>query len=214
MAQVGEMRPEVIVIGAGGHAKVCIELLRSMGEEVAFCVGGSDSPDHCLGVPVLKGDENLTLLRLEGYSRLFAAIGSNGLRDRLSAAAIEQGYQLVNAISPRAMISPTAKLGTGVAVMAGAVINAESVIGDLAIINTGATIDHDCLIGKAAHIAPQCALAGNVTVGQHSFLGVGCKVVPEIEIGENVIIGAGGVVIANIESGTKAVGVPTKVVSK
>ena len=207
------MRSDVIVIGAGGHAKVCIELLHAMGEKVAYCVGGADSPDQCLGVPVLKGDENLAHLRTEGYSRLFAAIGSNGLRDRLSTAAIEQGYQLINAISPHAIISPTAKLGAGVAVMAGVVINAEVVIEDLAIINTGATIDHDCRIGKAVHIAPQCALAGNVVVGKHSFLGVGCKVIPGIEIGEKVTVGAGGVVISHIVSGAKAVGVPAKIIS-
>lgn len=208
------MKSEVIVIGAGGHAKVCIELLRAMGEKVAFCVGASDSPERCLDVPVLKGDENLARLRSKGYYRLFVAIGSNGLRDRLSAAATELGYQLVNAISLHAVISPTAKLGAGVAVMAGVVINAEAVIEDLAIINTGATIDHDCRIGKAVHIAPQCALAGKVTVGNYTLLGVGCKVIGGIEIGEGVTVGAGGVVISGIASGATAVGVPVRIISR
>ena len=208
------MMPEIVVIGAGGHAKVCIELLRAMGESVAYCVGETDSPEQCLGVPVLKGDENLARLRKEGYSRSFVAIGSNGLRDRLGTTAIGQGYQLVNAISPNAIISPTAKLGVGVAVMAGVVINAEAVIEDLAIINTGATIDHDCWIGKAVHIAPQCALAGNVTVGDYSFLGVGCKVIPKIEIGKSAIVGAGGVVTSDIEHGAKVFGVPAKAINK
>lgn len=214
MEQIDGMRSEVIVIGAGGHAKVCIESLRASGEKVAFCVGASDSPEWCVGVPVLKGDENLAHLRSKGYSRVFAAIGSNGLRDHLSALAIELGYHLINAINPWAVISPSATLGVGIAVMAGAVINAEAVIGDLAIINTGATVDHDCRIGKAVHIGPQCALAGTVTVGSHSFLGIGCKVVGGIEIGEKVTIGAGGVVLSGIESGATAVGVPARVVSK
>jgi UDP-perosamine 4-acetyltransferase len=205
------MRSEVIVIGAGGHAKVCIELLHAMGEKIAFCVGGgSDSPNACLGVPVLKGDGNLAHLRAQGYSRSFVAIGSNNLRERLGTTAIELGYQLVNAVSPHAVVSPSAKLGVGVAVMAGAVINAEAVIGDFSIINTGATVDHDCRIGKAVHIAPQCALAGNVMVGDYSFLGVGTKVIPEIQVGERAIVGAGAVVISRVKSGSKAVGVPAK----
>jgi UDP-perosamine 4-acetyltransferase len=207
------MKSEIIVVGAGGHAKVCIELLRAMGETVVYCVGAADSPDNCLGVPILRGDENLSLLRAEGYCKVFVAIGSNRLRERLGAFCIEQGYQLVNAISPHAIISPSATLGRGVAVMAGAIINTESVIEDLAIINTGATVDHDCRIGQAAHIAPQCALAGNVTLGAKSFLGIGCKVIPGIRIGERVTVGAGAVVISHVESDAIAVGVPARVLN-
>lgn len=206
------MSSAIIMIGAGGHAKVCIELFQAMGEEVAYCVGGENSPTACIDVPVLSGDANLIRLREAGYSRLFVAIGSNRHRERLATFAMEQGYQLVNAISPQAIISPTAKFGSGIAVMAGAVINAETTIADLAIINTGATVDHDCRIGKAVHIAPQCGLAGNVTVGNLSFLGIGCKVIPDIEIGEQVTIGAGGIVISPVESGATAIGVPARVV--
>jgi UDP-perosamine 4-acetyltransferase len=204
----------IVVVGAGGHAKVCIELLQAMGESVAYCVGGTDSPDRCVGVPVLKGDAHLENLRKSGYSRLFIAIGSNAVRMRLSAVAAEEGYHLVNAISPRAVVSPTARLGVGIAVMAGAIINAESEIDDLAIINTGATVDHDCRIGKAAHIAPQTALAGNVTVGSLSFLGVGSKVIPGIEIGRQVTVGAGGVVISNIQDGATVVGIPARSITQ
>jgi UDP-perosamine 4-acetyltransferase len=208
------MKPGIIVIGAGGHAKVCIELLRAMGETVAYCVAGTDSSDRCLDVAVLKGDDSLGRLHAEGYSKIFVAIGSNALRDRLSTVAIAQGYDMVNAISPHAVISPSAQLGSGVAVMAGVVINAEAVVEDLAIVNTGATVDHDCRIGRAAHIAPQCALAGKVTVGHHSFLGVGCKVLPDIRIGEGVTAGAGSIVTSDIAAGLKVAGVPARILNK
>ncbi|KTC84731.1 MULTISPECIES: acetyltransferase [Legionella] len=208
------MKKGIIIIGAGGHAKVCIELLRSMGEEVSFCIGNDGSADLCLDIPVLQGDNHLNILHEEGYSRIFIAIGSNYLRERLATMAMNEGYILVNAISPQAIISPSARLGSGVAIMAGVVINAEANIADLAIINTGATVDHDCQIAKAVHIAPQCALAGNVKVGSQSFLGVGSKVIPEIEIGEKVILGAGTVVISNIINGATAVGVPARIINK
>lgn len=208
------MKSQIIVLGASGHAKVCIELLRAMGEEVSYCVGIGDSLDHCVEVPVLKGDKNLELLRNKGYYRAFIAIGSNHLRLHLASVVTGLGYDVVNAISPQAIVSPSVRLGWGVAIMAGAVVNAETSIGDLAIINTGTVIDHDCQIGKAVHIAPQCALSGNVIIGDLSFLGIGCKVIPEIQIGEQVIIGAGGVVISNINSGATAVGVPAKVIKQ
>src|SRR5690554_1350701 len=129
-----------------------------MGEQVSNCVGKSDSPNSCASVPVLTADEHLATLRSEGYSRLFVAIALNSLRAQLAESGIEQGYELTNAVSPSAVISPSVKLGRGIAVMPNAVINAEAKIDDLAIINTGATIDHDCHIGRAVHIAPQCAL--------------------------------------------------------
>lgn len=207
------MKHSIIIVGAGGHAKVCIELLQAMGETVAFCIGGADSTDQCLQIPVLKGDEHLTSLRSEGYYRVFIAIGANHLRERLANLAMGQGYQLVNAISPQAVVSATAKLGMGIAIMPGAIINAETVLGDLAIVNTGATVDHDCRIGKAAHVAPQCVLAGNVSVGEQSFLGIGCKVIPEVNIAEQVTVGAGAVVITDIPPYAKAVGVPAKIIN-
>lgn len=206
------MKEGVVVVGAGGHAKVIIEILHAMGEQVDYCVSSLDSPNTWVGVSILKGDENLQKLRENGYSKAFIAIGSNSIRQCIAEVAIQAGYQLVNAISPNAVVSPSAHLGIGIAVMAGAVINAGCVIEDLAIINTGATVDHDCRIGRGAHIAPQCGLAGNVVVGTNSFLGVGCKVIPGIKIGERATIGAGGVVILDIPSGATAIGVPVKIV--
>lgn len=201
----------VIIIGAGGHAKVIIELLRSSGYKPAVCIGDADSPDECHGVPVLQGDHQLEPLRAQGLALAFVAIGNNALRRQLGLMALQYGFTLVNAISPTAVISPTVHLGQGIAVMAGAVINAASVIDDFVIINTGATIDHDCTIGEACHIAPQCGLAGNVSVGMESFLGIGCSVVPGRRIGHRTAIGAGGVVVADIPDNVLAKGIPAKI---
>ena len=57
-----KQNPGVIVIGAGGHAKVCIEILRAAGFCVDYCIGRDDSPQSCLGIPVLIGDEHLATL--------------------------------------------------------------------------------------------------------------------------------------------------------
>ena len=201
---------DVVVVGAGGHAKVCIELLRAQGARVAVCVGTDPAQLFCLDVPVVCGDHHLQGLRAQGYRRAFIALGGNRLRQRLADFAISLGYDLVNAISPTACIAPSARLGCGVAVMAGAVINAQADVGDLCIINTLASVDHDCLLGRAVHIAPRCALAGNVQVGDGAFLGIGTVVIPEMTIGAHAVIGAGGVVVKPIPPHCTAVGVPAR----
>ena len=205
------MTTGIVIVGAGGHAKVCIELLRAMKLPIAFCIG-VDSERFCLDVPVLQGDEHLERLRLAGHTQAFIAIGPNTLRQRLGASARALGYELVNAISPAAVVSPTAKLGTGIAVMAGAVINADASIGDFAIINTSASVDHDCRIGEGAHVAPHCALVGNVILGPRVFLGVGCNVIPGTVIGADVVAGAGSVVISDVAPNTRIAGVPARTI--
>lgn len=202
------MNPDIIIIGAGGHAKVCIEILRGMGERVAVCVGEATSGSHCLDVPVVPGNEHLERLRGEGYYRAFVAIGANAVRARLIRLVREHGFELVNAISPHAVVSPSVRLGAGIAIMAGAVVNAETVLDDGVIVNTGATVDHDGRIGRCAHIAPQCALAGNVTVGEEAFLGIGTRAIPGIVVGARATVGAGAVLIRAVEPDTKVVGVP------
>ena len=205
---------EIVLVGGGGHAKVCIEIFHAMKISVAYCIGGMDASDYCLNVPVLEGDENLTKLRDAGYDKIFIAIGSNSLRKKLSLKAREHGYQLVNAIHPESTVSPSAEIGKGVAIMPGVIINAETVIEDLSIINTGTTVDHDCVIGECAHIAPGCSLAGNVDIGSECFLGVGCKVIPNIRIGKGATVGAGAVVVTNIDSYKKAIGIPAKMINQ
>lgn len=208
------MKRSIIVLGAGGHAKVVIEILHAAGYQVSYCVGDDDSPNECMGIPVLKGDEQLFRLYDAGYSLVFPAIGSNTIRERAATCAIEIGYELVNAISPYAIVSQSLVLGRGVAIMSGVVINAECKIDDLAIINTGVTVDHDCHIGFCVHIAPQCALAGNVKVGKRAFLGIGTTVIPDIIIGNNAITGAGSVVISNIPAATIVVGHPARLLKR
>ncbi|MCD6027068.1 MAG: putative UDP-perosamine 4-acetyltransferase [Solimicrobium sp.] len=204
----------VIVLGAGGHAKVIIEILRAVGYRVSYCIASPGSPNECMGVPVLQGDEYLVKLRSSGHSLLFPAIGSNAVRERAAAHAVGLGYELINAISPHAIISPSISLGKGIAIMGGVVINAQSTIEDLSIINTGATIDHDCHIGFCAHVAPQCALAGNVIIGPGAFVGIGASIIPQRMIGNHSIVGAGSVVTLDIPSSATAVGIPARILYK
>jgi len=201
----------VVVIGAGGHAKVVIELIRAQGRyDVVGCTDREPKLPEVVGAPILSSDDVLPDLYAKGIRHCFVALGDNALRRKVAARAMSFGFELINAISPKAIVSPTARLGRGVAIMAGAVINADATLGDLVIVNTRAAIDHDCQIGEAAHVAPGASLAGGVCIGPLAFVGAGATIIPGVNVGESTVIGAGATVVSNLGPNIVAVGVPAK----
>lgn len=209
------MKKKVVVVGSGGHAKVIIDILNN--SKIYTPVGLTSMDPNIktiMGLPVLGDDSFLPQLYAEGIKYGFVAIGDNKRREDISNYIKGLGLKLINAISHHSCISSSANLGEGVAVMPGAIINAESIIQNNVIINTGATIDHDCVIGLSSHIAPGCNIAGNVHIGRGVFLGIGCKVIPKMTIGDWTTVGAGSVVITNLPGHSIAFGVPAKIIKR
>jgi UDP-perosamine 4-acetyltransferase len=194
-----------------------IELIRAAGDYnpvglVAAAAASSEPVSkQVLGVPIIGTDGDLPRLRATGLAHAFVAIGDNEKRVAKGCELRQLGFDIVNAISPMAVISPSARLGRAIAIMAGAVVNAEAQIEDFAIINTRASIDHDCHIAEGVHVAPGCAIAGEVTIGRLSFLGAGASVIPRVRIGAAATIGAGACVLRDIPAGASAWGVPARV---
>ena len=201
----------VVIIGGGGHAKVVIELFKSLGTTIVGLTDADDTPRDVLGVPVLGDDTVLQDLFDQGARNTFVALGDNRRRLDMGLKLQALGFNLVTAVSPRATVSPSARLGAGVAVMAGAVINAEAEVGDLVIVNSGAIVEHDVVLGRGCHIGPGAVLAGQVRIGQAALLGAGSCVIPGRQIGANSVIGAGGCVLRDIPADVVAVGVPALV---
>lgn len=213
------MPEDVVVIGAGGHAKVCVEILRETGHRVRACIVSEEhaagAPSDCLGAPVLVGLSRLETLRRDGVANLFVAIGDNGARQALAreaCAAFEMS--LVNAVSPNAAVAPSMRPGRGVAIMRGAVVSTDVALADLVIVNGGAVIEHDCVIEEAAHVAPGCALGGGVVVGKRTLVGIGSSVIPRVKIGSDVIVGAGSAVVRDVLDRDVVVGVPARTIRR
>lgn len=208
-------RARVVVIGAGGHAKVVIDMLEDRGEfELAGCLSADTGATSVLDVPVLGGDDELPRLFASGIRHAFVAVGENGLRARLTQRATDIGFSIVNVVSRHAVVSSRVTLGSGIAIMPGAVINVDTVVANGAIINTGATVDHDCRIGAFAHVGPGAHLAGTVSVGAGAFLGAGCCVIPGRTIGPWSTVGAGAAVVRDVGERVTAAGVPARTLSE
>ena len=205
------------VIGAGGHALVCAEVLTAAGFALAGCVSadGSASADiERVGLQMLgRTDDWLASAAARG-SDVFVAIGDNRTRRAVSATAQAAGATIVSAVSPRSIVSPSAGLGAGVLVMPGAVINAAAELADGAIVNTGACIDHECTIGAFAHLAPGSLLAGRVVIGDGAFIGVGAAIAPGRTVGEWAVVGAGAAVVSDVAADAVVTGVPARPIER
>jgi UDP-perosamine 4-acetyltransferase len=203
----------VVVLGGGGHAKVVVDILLLCGWSVAgFTDPAPVAGEELLGAPWLGGDDALARLRHDGIAWAIAALGDNARRTGAAARARALGFRLANAVHPSAQVSPHARLGEGLAVMPGVVINAGSTLGDSTILNTCSSVDHDCTLGQGVHVAPGAHLAGYVMVGDEALIGGGAVVGRgrPIRIGCRAVVGAGAVVIHDVAAGATVAGNPAR----
>ena len=183
----------VIVLGAGGHAKVCIDVLQCMGREVFGIVAPEGSVKKILGVKYL-GDEGIIFKFDPNEIELVNGIGmmpGKQLRKKIYIKFKKMKYKFATIIHPSAVVSQSATLGEGVHVMAGAIIQPFVRIDCNTIINTKTSIDHDCVISSHCHLAPGVTICGGVTIGVDVFIGCGSSVIQAVKIDADTVINAG-----------------------
>lgn len=196
----------ILLVGAGGHARVCIDVIE---EEGRFAVAGliglpEEVGTKMLGYPVLGTDADLPHL-LRSFTHGLIAVGqikSPDLRIGLYELLEHSGCTLPVIVSPHAYVSNHAQIGAGTIVMHGAVVNAGAVVGRNCIINSQSLVEHDVVIGDHCHIATATAINSGVHIGAGTFIGSNSSVRQCISIGERCLIGMGQRVLADCEAGT------------
>ena len=202
------------VYGSGGHGKVVADILTAASEhEVVAFLDDDLSKDGVmvggLAVHAIRSNIREQAKQLK-IGAIALGIGDNKARSAVAERCQAAGLAIVQAVHPRATVARSAQIGTGVAIMAGSVVNPFARVDDGACINTSATVDHDCVIHRYVHIFPGAHIAGTVEIGEFSYIGMGASVLQNIRIGEQVTVGAGAVVLENLEDGVTAVGVPAR----
>ena len=188
-------KPGLLLIGAGGHAKSCIDVIEQENEiKIVGLVGSlSEVGTRVLGYEVLGTDEVLTdLLNLSNFALIAVGqIGTNGLRSTLFSKIVNIGFKVPVIVSPMAYVSPHSTIGIGTVIMHRATINAGAKIGINCIINSHALIEHDVNVEDHCHIATSATINGGSTVGKSSFVGSGTTIRESITIGHSCSIGMG-----------------------
>ncbi len=195
---------ELVIIGAGGHAKVVIQTARAAGFDVTHAYDDSTEREgnFVLGVPVSG-----PVAAVPAGCNAIIAIGQNESRQRLASSLTCNWATIAH---PSAIIDPSATVGAGTVVFAGTVIQADAQLGRHVILNTGASVDHDSRVADHTHVGPGARICGNVTIGAGTLLGVGSCVIPGITIGAWSTIGAGATVVGDIPSQATVGGTPAR----
>ena len=194
----------VVVLGAGGHARVLLDELKGMGREVMGITDPSIEPGATmLGVNVLGDDTYIDELPPQSFELVngIGALPKSSLRWDIARKMKDKGYQFSTVVSLLSAVAGSVKLSEGVQVMAGAVIQTSVTIGKNSVANTGCTIDHDCVIGENVWISPGVTICGNVVIGDCAYVGAGSVLIQDITIGAHAIINAGSVVKKSLPAG-------------
>lgn len=209
------MPKEIVVFGAGGHAKAVVDTIEKQGDYriVGLLDGGKPIGTKVYGYEVL-GDEawlGNDACRIDG---VIAAIGDNWTRGQVVQAIrhIRPDLSFATAIHPSAVIARGARIGAGSVIMASAVIGSDVSIGEHAVLYAHSCVEHDSRIGSYASFAPRAAAGGGVSVGDYTAISMGASIIHGNTIGEHSVIGAGSTVVRPIGSHAVAFGTPAKLV--
>lgn len=200
----------LIVLCAGGHARVVIEALLSRGIRPAT-VADRDAArigEAIGGVKITGSDDDVLKMPADGVELANglgnrASRGDSGLAGRraLFDRFAEKGYRFPVIAHSSAVIASDVQLGAGAQVMAGAVIQPAARIGRNVLVNTRAVVEHDCIVGDHAHIAPGAVLCGGVSIGESVHVGAGAVVLVGVKVGAGAVVAAGAVVTKDVAAG-------------
>ena len=137
-------KPGLIIVGAGGHGRVCADIALKMDQwdTVAFL---DDDPELMTSMDIFIIGTTHDVERFIPHYDVFVALGDNELRKDVQSKLEGLGANVPVLCHPRATIGQWVSVGSGSVIMAGSVINPCTTIGHGCIINTGSTVDHDCV---------------------------------------------------------------------
>jgi UDP-perosamine 4-acetyltransferase len=204
----------IVAIGAGGHAKVVLSILKKLGRYRILGYTELHDKGELLGVSYLGPDSTLASLSAqEKPLNAVLAVGQIGLGKarhdiwkRLSSLAL----RFPPVLSPDATVNEGVSIDEAALIMDGAVISAGATIGRGAILNTHCTVEHDAVVAEWTHLAPGATISGGVKIGRYSMVGAGATVIEGISIAEGCVIGAGAVVVQDIAEAGTYVGCPAR----
>jgi len=204
-----DIKQPIFLLGAGGHARSCIEVIESTND---FEICGLIGLEEEIGTSVFEyhivgGDQSIDRVFREANASALGVVSLGQIKSPRSRISLfnklEQLCKVAPAIvSPFAYVSKRSRLGVGTIIFHGSIINAGVTVGENCILNSHSLIEHDSLINSHCHISTGVKINGGVSVGAGTFIGSGCVVKEGVSIGENCVIGMGQTLFNDLEPGS------------
>ena len=191
---MSNLKPNLILIGAGGH---CVSVIDVIEQEDKYNILGvlelKKNEDNVLGYPIIGGDELIASLAKDNNYFLITVgqIKSYSIRQNIAINLKKNKAKLAIVVSPLAYVSKHASIQDGSIIMSGAFVNAKSKVGKHCIINTKSNIEHGAIIEDFCHISTCAVVNGNSVIGKGTFIGSNATVSNGVTIKENSVISAG-----------------------
>jgi UDP-3-O-[3-hydroxymyristoyl] glucosamine N-acyltransferase len=136
--------------------------------------------------------------RLDSYRavryQVIVAVGNNAVREKLTQRLVNAGFAIATVIHPRAFVSPSAMVGSGSAVMAGAIVGTQARLGLGSIVNCGAVVDHHARVEDFGHLGVNASMAGGTLLGRGAWMQAGAALGYGVEIPAGAILLPGAAV--------------------
>lgn len=155
-----KMDKSLLIVGAGIYAEVAAATATDMGcfSKISFIDDNRKTTPS--GIAVIGTTRDLARLENE-YSNIIVAIGNSKVRlSLLEKLAAETTYHIASLISPKAYISPSAKIMDGCIIEPMAVVHTGCVIKPGCIISAGAVINHASMCCEGVHIDCNATVEG------------------------------------------------------
>lgn len=205
------MSKDVVIIGAGGHAKVIADIIIKSGDNLLGFLDDNIELDTIIIEDYMimgKVEDCIKISEINPDACFIIAIGNNQTRKKIAETYKDINYY--TAIHPSSQIAIDVEIAEGSSIMANTCINSSAKIGKHCIINTASIVEHDNQINNYVHLSPNVTSCGTVTIGELTHIGAGTTIKNNINITAECIIGAGAVVVKEIEEKGTYVGVPAK----
>ena len=192
----------LLLIGAGGHAEACIDVIEYQKKYKIFGVLGLEKEKGKFifsKYKVVGTDEDLAELSKKIKNALITVgqIKSADIRLKIFNKLKKLKFNLPIIKSPYSIISKYSEIGEGTIIMHGAIVGPKVKIGKNCIINSNSLIEHGSTIGDNTHVATSVTVNGNVKIGSNTFIGSKTAIKQKVVIGDNSIIEMGQVIFKN-----------------
>lgn len=215
------MAEDIVIIGAGGHAKEIAYLIEEINLKKSTwnLLGYIEQDDSKKGVYngnyKVIGDEEY-LINSDIQNAVIAIGTPNKVKKiHLGLLSSKNDLRFPNIIHPD--ISKKMRgiqIGTGNIICEGNVFTTDISIGSFNCFNRGCNISHDCVIEDYCIINPGANISGGVKIRSNSLIGTGATILQYLEIGNGATVGAGSLATRDVQEGTTVVGVPARIARK